>query len=164
MNAQIAEYHDFFLAGAGVAGALIGLLFVALSVSQERIKSRDGVLHRVRAAAALTAFTNIVVICLLGLIPGQDLGAVSAAVGSAGIFFLVGAGLSLRRARWSWALVRDLGFLLALAAVFTLQIVTGYHLDNGSHRAENLQRTGTLVVICGLLGIARVWELMGAPP
>ena len=60
-------------------------------------------------------------------------------------------------------LVRDLGFLVTLAAVFTLQIVNGPRLEHGPHQAQALQSTATLVVMCGLLGIARVWELMGGP-
>jgi hypothetical protein len=60
-----ASAHEFFAASAGVAGALIGLLFVAISVAPKRIIGPDASeVHGVRAAAALTAFTNALAVAL----------------------------------------------------------------------------------------------------
>ena len=53
-----ANFAHFFLATAGAGGALIGLLFVAISISPERIFSEDA--PRERQALASGVFTALV--------------------------------------------------------------------------------------------------------
>jgi hypothetical protein len=69
------EYREFFIASAGAAAALIGLLFVAVSVSPDQARqATTRVQFQSRASAALLVFTNALVISLSALVPGVSLG------------------------------------------------------------------------------------------
>ncbi len=161
----LASAHEFFQAAASVAGALIGLLFVAISVAPERVLGPDASeVHAVRAAAALTAFTNALTVALFGLVPGGYVGGAATTVAILGLMFIAGC---LVRAAPAWRAKRialgDLVFLIGLLVVFVLQLLAGMGLERRSSDAGDLQTICVLVIVCSLFGIARSWELVGGP-
>jgi modulator of FtsH protease len=65
-----ADWHDFFVAAVGASAALLGLLFVAISINLTLILK-----HRHlpgRAAATLGTLLSVLVVCSFGLVPGQS--------------------------------------------------------------------------------------------
>ncbi len=161
----VERFHDLFLASAGVAGTLIGLLFVAISVAHERLTATDSAqAHRVRASAALYAFTNALSVSLFALVSGIEIGWPALIVSILGLLFVVASLLSLLRVRGSQPdELRDAFFLLGLVATFAVQFVAGWMAIRHRHDSDPVQTLAILVIVCFLIGISRSWELIGGP-
>jgi hypothetical protein len=65
------EWHDFFLAQAGAAGVLTGLVFVGVSINLQEIVSKSGAGLPGRAAEALILLVAVLTPSVLMLVPGQ---------------------------------------------------------------------------------------------
>lgn len=155
------EYREFFVAAAGASGALIGLLFVAISVAPERANQAETrVAYRTHSSAALLVFTNALVISLAALVPNVDLGwwAIASCLGI--LFFALATVRSAlaedRRRPGAW---RPIGLVLGLLAVGGFEAYAGVrlvhnHSDLGAIAALNYVVIGDLG-----MGIGRAWQL-----
>ena len=155
------EYREFFVAAAGASGALIGLLFVAISVAPERANQVETRLaFRTQSSAALLVFSNALVVSLAALVPGVALGWWSLA-SCLGMFLFACATLraGLAEAR------RIPGAPNHLGLVTTLLIIVGFEVYAGVLLVRNASdlgavRTLNYVIIGDLsMGIARAWQL-----
>ena len=160
-----ADLETFFATCAGVAGALIGLLFVAMSVSADRLARAEAAsqVSRIRADAALISFTNSLTVSLFALLPGDKIGYTAAIVGFLDIMFVAGSVLSLIRVRQKHLALRDAAFVIGLVVVFVLQLISGIQVMQRPAFADGVETIGILVICCFLVGISRAWELIGGP-
>jgi hypothetical protein len=64
---EAGEWHELFIASAGAAAALAGLVFVAVSINVERILSFHGLPER--SLQTILLLLAAVVVSIIGLVP-----------------------------------------------------------------------------------------------
>jgi len=151
----VTTYADFFEGSATVAGALIGLLFVALSLSPERLRDNRSIEHQSIAATAFTALVD----ALVALQPGSGVDYAMVIFGALGLSSTIGLALRLWRSRHlgnlssRWPL-----FIGIIICVYAAQLASGLIHDSAVGYND---RAATFVYVMFGVGIARAWQLLG---
>jgi hypothetical protein len=152
---MVPSVYDAYLAAvATAAAALIGLLFVAVSVRDETIFGPSAIPGG--EALAITAFTGLVnsfVVSLLGLIPKINIG--ESAVIMAVISIVAIARLQ-RRLHAGRSLIVSAVTLLACAAQFVLGVL----LLVNPHDSDQLINLCFIVFVTLIVSLQRAWSLL----
>jgi hypothetical protein len=115
----LAGYHDFFIASAGAAAALTGLLFVAISITTDKtFGEKADLVRRLAAERTFTAFTNVFFISMAALLPHQAIGGITAIAALSLLQVARIAVLAWRRGQVSW---RQVGLISIGIYAFELQ-------------------------------------------
>lgn len=91
----MGDWENFFVAEAGAAAALAGLLFVSVSINLTRILQLPALPPR--AAEALVLLLAVLLLSLLALVPGQSPSLLGAEVCVLGVLLWIGLTLALAR-------------------------------------------------------------------
>ncbi|HUZ01719.1 MAG TPA: hypothetical protein VMU89_15325 [Thermomicrobiaceae bacterium] len=156
-----ATLHDYFIASAGASAALIGLLFVAVSIAPERVFGSAASGDRTyRASSAFFVLGNGLFVSLGGLLPQLNVGSVLVAAGTVGLVNTIMLVVDLwQRGR------RELGRGLLLAtgsfAIFGGEVWTGAGLLRHPDATAAVYVVTYLVLGGYVIGLARAWELVG---
>ncbi|HEU4658573.1 MAG TPA: hypothetical protein VFR97_13680 [Capillimicrobium sp.] len=116
-------WSDLYVASAGASAALAGLVFVAASINVERILSYAGLPERTLVTVLL--LLGVVIVSLLGLVPGQSDDALGIELLVEALLLTVAVTLLTLRARTGPEEESHLRSAAAIAAMGTLPFVVG---------------------------------------
>lgn len=165
------QFANYFVASASAGAALMGLLFVAISLRPEH--TLGGSAHPVRksvASGAFTALTNAFFVSMSALIPHSDLGVTAMIVGVIDVIITVRMGRGLLRGAWRsergkarWAGARIAGTLAISTAIYGYEAFIGFQLLlHPGHIGFTVALTELLLGVYAI-GLGRSWELLGGP-
>jgi len=150
--------HDFFVASIGASAALIGLLFVTISIQTEQIFGAEASGERLAfAGSAFIALVNVFFASLIGLLPHLNFGLV-AVLGASGF---VNSLLLLRDLRYRGSLSPTRGPMLALGSLIIYALEIWWSNSCPPHDLAALDSVTYVLVFAYGIGLARAWELLG---
>jgi len=155
---------SFFSASVGAGAALIGLIFVAVSIAPEKMVMAGAPLERQAvAASAYTALLNAFFISLFALIPATNMGWVALVMSVLGLWSTAFLGRSLLKHPTRWqGTVRRLALILVGMILYGFELYVAILLINAPSNTSASFTLATLVGVAYGLGLLRAWQLIGA--
>jgi hypothetical protein len=158
-------FHDYFLATSGAGAALVGLLFVAVSIAPERtVMSGAPVERRAVATSAYTALLNAFFLSLVALLPQTNLGGAALVLSLIGLADQCKLGWDLLRysqRRWLSMLRRAVLILVGLL-LYGHELYNAILLLLSPTDSAPVSTLAPLLLGIYALGMARAWQLLGA--
>jgi len=157
------QFANFFIASASAGAALVGLLFVAVSIAPERIVMANApVERRAMAASSFTALLNAFFISLGALIP-WNVGLLILIMSVFGLSNSIFLAWNLLKERQSWQnVLRRIVLVLASFVIYGYELYLAILLLYEPHNLGSFYTlTGLLFTVYGI-GLVRAWQLLGA--
>lgn len=164
------DFTNFFLAGTGAGAALIGLLFVAVSIRPGLVASRDThTAVQVSVAMAFTALVNGFFISFASLLPGAVIGGIALVMGGLSTWSCLIAAVGLirhlqadRTRRPALQFARGMVLVVAGLLIYVWEIAAGWRAVQAPEDVGPIWTIANLVMAAFGLGLVRAWELLGA--
>jgi uncharacterized membrane protein len=157
-------FHDYFVASTGAGAALVGLLFVAVSIAPERtVMSGAPVERQAAATSAYTALLNAFFLSLVALLPQMNLGSaalVLSLVGLANSFILAWDLARHSKRRWL-SIVRRSVFILVGLLLYGYEFYYAILLLLSPTNSSPIFPLAVVLVGIYALGMTRAWQLLG---
>jgi len=157
-------FLNFFTASTGAGAALVGLLFVAISLAPGQMVTRQApVERRAVAGSAFTALINAFFISLVALIPHFNFGTLIVIVSLLSLLTSVFQAWSLLRLRKGWqSFLRRAVLVFLSVGLYGLELRDGVGLIIASTQVGFVYELLFVLLGAFALGLTRAWELLGA--
>jgi hypothetical protein len=158
------EFANFFSVSAQSAAALVGLLFVAVSLAPEQTVMRSAPVER-QAMAGNTFITllNALFISLGALLPHASFSSIVLAVSGISILSTVALSRGLFQSRGGWLYLLRGSLLMGGALVlYSVELKEGLTLARRVPETHAVTVLSELLVLVYGLALVRAWQLLGA--
>jgi len=161
-NVVPVEFVNFFLGSVQASAALIGLLFVSVSISPTRIFGPSATARRRTAAgSAFAALLDAFFVSLAALIPRSNIAYTALVMAIIGLISVLSMGRHLWNDRRTGGSAQASTVLLGSLLLYGLQIWYAVPLLRDARDTDALFGLVYLLVPTYALGVARAWELLG---
>ncbi len=158
------EWHDFFLATAGAAAVLVGLVFVGLSINLEIIMSNPTYGLTGRALEAMVLLMAVLIVTCLLLVPAQGMMLAGVEVLAVGVADWVAIlTIQLRQLR-NWQSLEPSIRLTFVTRMVAGQLATLPFVGAGiailSWGVDGLYLLVAAVILTFIVGVGSAWVLL----